>query len=154
MDLKIVEKDRIMLVGKEMRTSNEDKNCSIEIEKLWKGSLEQKLGDSIQNKINSGEILGLYTDYENKEFGTYSFIVGYEVSDAAAVPEGMVSKVIPPSKYYVITAKGKMPESIGKAWKYIWNADIQRTYTGDFELYDKRYDGSENSEVDIYVAVK
>lgn len=35
MNFKIVEKDETILVGREIRTSNEDKNCSIEIEKLW-----------------------------------------------------------------------------------------------------------------------
>lgn len=154
MDSKMVEKGEIKLVGKEIRTSNKDKNCSVEIGKLWEEFLGQKFGDAIQNKISSDEVLGLYTDYENKEFGAYSLVAGCEVSNVPAVPKGMVLKTIPSSKYFVVTAKGKMPESIGEAWEYIWNADIQRTYTGDFELYDKRYDGSENSEVDIYVAVK
>lgn len=48
----------------------------------------------------------------------------------------------------------KIRIAVLKLKNYGWNADIQRIYTGDFELYDKRYDGSENSEVDIYVAVK
>lgn len=154
MNFKIVEKDEAIIVGKEIRISNKDENCNVEIEKLWKEFLEQKLEAVIQGKIKSGEILGLYTDYENKEFGTYSFIVGCEVSDLAVIPKGMVLKVIPSSKYCVITARGKMPDSICKVWEYVWKGDIERTYTGDFELYDKRYDGSENSEVDIYVAVK
>ncbi|MCH3965207.1 MAG: GyrI-like domain-containing protein [Clostridium sp.] len=83
-----------------------------------------------------------------------AIIVGCEVSDLATIPKSMVSKVIPSSKYCVITARGKMPDSIRKVWEYVWKGDIERTYTGDFEFYDKRYDGSENSEVDIYVAVK
>ncbi|WP_368489750.1 GyrI-like domain-containing protein [Clostridium sp. BJN0013] len=154
MDFKIVEKSRILLVGKEIRTSNKDEDCSIKIQTLWKEFSEKKLGDAVHNKLNSDEILGVYTDYENKEFGYYSFVVGFEVSNGDDIPEGMVLKIIPPSKYCVITAKGKMPESIGKAWQYIWNADIKRSYTGDFELYDKRYNDNENPEVDIYVAVK
>ncbi|KZL91063.1 GyrI-like domain-containing protein [Clostridium magnum] len=66
----------------------------------------------------------------------------------------MVSKVIPASKYYVVTAKGKMPQKIGEAWAHIWNSGISRTYKGDFELYDERYNDTENAEVDIYVSIK
>lgn len=151
---KVVKKDEIKLVGKEIRTTNEDGKCKVVIEKLWREFSQQKLEDKIPNKINDNEILGLYTDYENKEFGHYSYMVGLKVSDLNNIPDGMICRVIPASKYYVVTVKGKMPEGIGEAWGYIWNTDIERTYTGDFELYDERYDGSENSEVDIYVAVK
>ncbi|OAA90234.1 effector binding domain-containing protein [Clostridium ljungdahlii] len=151
---KVVKKNQIVLVGKEIRTTNEGGKCKAVIEKLWTEFSQQKLEDKIPNKLKNGEILGLYSDYENKEFGDYSYMVGLQVKDTGSIPDGMTYKVIPASKYYVVTVKGKMPESIGEAWGYIWNADIERTYTGDFEIYDERYDGSENSEVDIYVAVK
>jgi predicted transcriptional regulator YdeE len=151
---KIVEKSEMILVGKEIRTTNKDGQCMKVIPKLWKEFQDKKLGDKISNKVNPNEILGLYTDYENKEIGLYSFIVGFQVTDINSIPEGMVSKVIPASKYYVVTAKGKMPDKIGAAWAHIWNSGIQRTYTGDFELYDERFDGSENAEVDIYTAIE
>ncbi|ENK1243534.1 effector binding domain-containing protein [Clostridium botulinum] len=150
----IVEKSEMIIVGKEVRTTNKDGAFMDIIPKLWEEFKTQKLGDKILNKVNENEILGLYSDYENKEIGLYSFMVGFQVTDTNSIPKDMTYKVIPASKYCVVTAKGKMPDKIGKAWGYIWNSDIQRTYTGDFELYDKRYDGSENSEVDIYVAIK
>lgn len=90
MDFKIVEKSRILLAGKEIRTSNKDENCSIKIQTLWKEFLGKKLGDSVHNKLNGDEILGVYTDYENKEFGYYSFVVGFEVSNGDDIPEGIV----------------------------------------------------------------
>ncbi|RHW64144.1 AraC family transcriptional regulator, partial [Clostridium botulinum] len=141
-------------VGKEIRTTNKDGAFMAVIPKLWEEFENKRLGDEILNKVNKNEILGLYTDYENKEFGLYSFMVGFQVTDKNSIPEGMTYKVIPNAKYCVVTAKGKMPDKIGEAWGYIWNSGLQRTYTGDFELYDKRYDGTENSEADIYVAIK
>ncbi|HDK7166648.1 TPA: effector binding domain-containing protein [Clostridium botulinum] len=151
---KVVEKDKMIIVGKEVRTTNKDSAFMDVIPTLWEEFENKKLGNKILNKVNKDEILGLYTDYENKEFGLYSFMVGFQVTDKNSIPEGMTYKVIPTAKYCVVTAKGKMPDKIGEAWGYIWNAGLERTYTGDFELYDKRYDGSENSEVDIYVAIK
>lgn len=154
MPVKILEKGEILIVGKEIRTTNIDGQCMKEIPKLWKEFELQKLGDKIVNKVESKSILGIYTDYESNEKGAYSFIVGFQVNSVDSVPEGMVSKVIPASKYYVVTAKGKMPQKIGEAWAQIWNAGIHRTFKSDFELYDERYNGTGNSEVDIYVSIK
>ncbi|KEJ00913.1 transcriptional regulator [Clostridium botulinum A2B7 92] len=151
---KVVEKDKMIIVGKEIRTTNKDGAFMSVIPKLWEEFENKKLGDKILNKVNKNEFLGLYTDYENKEMGLYSFMVGFQVTDTNSIPKGMTYKVIPATKYCVVTAKGKMPDKIGEAWGYIWNSGLQRTYTGDFELYDKRYDKSQNSEVDIYVAIK
>ncbi len=151
---KITQKDKMIIVGKEIRTINKDGQCIKSISDLWKEFSDKKLGDKILNKVNPDEILGLYCNYENKEFGLYSYIVGYEVSNINSIPEGMVYKILPASKYCVVTAKGKTPDKVGSAWSYIWNSDLQRTYTGDFDLYGKKYNDSENAEVDIYVAIK
>ncbi|NMM61850.1 transcriptional regulator [Clostridium sp. P21] len=147
---RITEKNKMIIVGKEIRTTNKDGECIKAISELWKEFSDKKFGDEILNKTNPDEILGLYCDYENKEFGLYSFIIGYEVSDINSIPQDMTYKILPSSKYCIVTAKDK----IGAAWSYIWNSNLQRTYSGDFELYGKKYDGIENSEVDIYVAVK
>ncbi len=48
--------------------------------------------------------------------GLYSFMVGFQVTDTNSIPEGMTYKVIPATKYCVVTAKGKMPDKIGEAW--------------------------------------
>ncbi|MBC2580040.1 effector binding domain-containing protein [Clostridium sp. DJ247] len=154
MPARVIEKGEMIVVGKEIRTSNKDGQCMKEIPEFWKEFSAQKLGDKICNKVNPNSILGVYTDYESNETGTYSFIIGFQVSHVDSIPEGMVDKVIPASKYYVVTVKGKMPDKIGEAWAHIWGAGLERTYTADFELYDERYDGSENSEVDIYVSRK
>lgn len=151
---KVLEMDEIIIVGKEIRTTNEDGKCKIPIEKLWTEFMEQKLGDKIHDKVNSNEILGLYSDYENREFGMYSFMVGFQVKDKNNIPTGMTVKVIPKSKYNVVTVKGSMPQSIAEGWGYIWNSDLERTYTGDFEVYGEKYVGNKNSEISIYVAIK
>ncbi|KZL91064.1 effector binding domain-containing protein [Clostridium magnum] len=51
-----------------------------EILELWQQFKSQKLGDKIPNKVEANSILGIYTDYENNEKGSYSFIVGFQVS--------------------------------------------------------------------------
>ncbi|WP_123053737.1 zinc ribbon domain-containing protein [Clostridium sp. JN-1] len=151
---KILELNEMIIVGKEIRTTNEGAQCKLPIQKLWAEFMEQKLGDKIHGKVNGNELLGLYSDYENKEFGMYSYIVGFQVKDKNNIPAGMTVKVIPKSKYNVITVKGNMPQSIAEGWGYIWNSDIERTYTGDFEVYGKKYAENQNSEANIYAAIK
>lgn len=92
---KIVEKDKMIIVGKEVRTTNKDGAFMAVIPKLWEEFENKRLGDEILNKVNKDEILGLYTDYENKEFGLYSFMVGFQVTDKNSIPKGMTYKVIP-----------------------------------------------------------
>jgi Uncharacterized protein conserved in bacteria len=154
MPVRILEKSEMLIVGKEIRTTNEYGKCMKEIPELWQQFELQKLGDKIPNKVKADSILGIYTDYESNEKGAYSFIVGFQVSSIEVIPEGMVSKVIPASKYYVVTAKGKMPKKIGEAWAQIWNSGIDRAFKSDFELYDERYNTTENAEVDIYISIK
>jgi len=152
--VKILEKSEMLIVGKEIRTTNADGQCMKEIPELWQQFELQKLGNRILSKVKANSILGIYTDYESNEKGAHSFIVGFQVSSIDFIPEGMVSKVIPASKYYVVTAKGKMPQKIGEAWTHIWNSGIYRAFKSDFELYDERYNGTDNAELDIYVSIK
>lgn len=154
MPVRILEKNETLIVGKEIRTTNAEGRCMREIPGLWQQFESQKLGDKILNKVEANSILGIYTDYESDEKGEYSFIVGFQVNNIDFIPEGMVSKVIAASKYYVVTAKGKMPQKVGEAWAQIWNSGIDRAFKSDFELYDERYNGTENAEVDIYISIK
>ncbi|MCX7748028.1 MAG: GyrI-like domain-containing protein [Clostridia bacterium] len=154
METKIVEKGEIKMIGIEIKTTNKDWKCMKDIPLLWNMFISKELGKEITNKVHPGITLGVYTDYESNEMGVYSFLIGCQVSTFDHVPAGMVCKTISASKYCVLTAKGKMPEKLGDAWKAVWNSDLRRTYTGDFELYDERYDGTENSEVDLYIAIQ
>ncbi len=38
-------------------------------------------------------------------------------------------------------------------WLKIWNTDLPRVYTIDFELYDERSQDAENATVDVFIAV-
>jgi predicted transcriptional regulator YdeE len=40
------------------------------------------------------------------------------------------------------------------AWAQIWNSDINRRYTTDYEIYGSKSGDTENAEVDIFVAVE
>jgi predicted transcriptional regulator YdeE len=46
-----------------------------------------------------------------------------------------------------------MPDEILAVWSLVWLSDLPRTYTYDFEVYDKRFTSPKQKEVDICIAV-
>jgi len=100
---------------------------------------------------------GCYADYTDGIHGEYTILVGHEVGPDEALPEGVSSVDLPPATYAVFTSrKGPMAEVVGEAWGAVWtwNNQGERTFTGDFELYDERSLDPENVQVDLYIAVR
>ncbi|WP_145153255.1 zinc ribbon domain-containing protein [Paenibacillus xylanexedens] len=100
---------------------------------------------------------GCYADYTDGINGEYTILVGHEVSSDETLPEGLHDILLPPATYAVFTSrKGPMAEVVGEAWGAVWAWDKQsdRTFTGDFELYDERSLNPESVQVDIYIAVR
>lgn len=99
---------------------------------------------------------GCYADYTDGINGEYTILVGHEVGSDESLPEGVDSVDLPPATYAVFTSrKGPMAEVVGEAWGAVWayNNQGERTFTGDFELYDERSLDPENVQVDLYIAV-
>ncbi len=138
-------------IGLELRTDNE--KCSSEMPKHTQRFFSENILASIPNKIND-QILALYTDYEGNYTKPYSWILGCEVSSLVEIPQGLVGKVIPKSKYAVFTTKGKFPEGLIAAWQRIWQTNLARVYTTDFEIYGAEFHPEENPEVKIYIAIE
>jgi predicted transcriptional regulator YdeE len=60
---------------------------------------------------------------------------------------------IPAQTYAVFNARGKMPDELLGIWSTVWLSSLPRTYTYDFEVYDKRFARPTSKEVDVYVAI-
>ena len=85
----------------------------------------------------------------------YTAILGCKVNNLDAIPQGMVGRKIPGGKYIKYVTKGNLNEGvILKEWQNIWNSDLDRVYTADFEVYGEKAKNPENAEVEIFVAVK
>ena len=61
-------------------------------------------------------------------------------------------KIIPAGKYAKFSICGNMVTAVAEAWQQIWDMDLDRSFTGDFEEY--KNSEVENAEIDIYVALK
>jgi predicted transcriptional regulator YdeE len=141
------------IIGIKIRTTNENNEAENDIPALWGKFLGEGIMQKIPNKVEDTVYL-LYTDYETDYTGVYTTIIGSKVSSLDNVPEGMVGKTIEAGNYVKFTAKGNIMEGVvQEKWKEIWNTNLDRAYTCDFDVYGDKAKNVEDGEVDIFVSV-
>lgn len=142
------------IIGISVRTTNENNQAMSDISILWNKFLSENLIEKIPNKLDS-EIYCLYTEYEKDHTKPYITILGCKVENLDQIPEGMIGKNFEGGKYQRLIAKGDITKgAVVQEWLKIWNSDLKRTYTADFEVYGKKAQNPENAEVEIFVAIK
>jgi len=110
--------------------------------------------EKIPNKLDN-TIYCIYTEYEKDHTKPYTTILGCKVSTLNTIPNGMVGKTFEGGNYAKRIAKGNILQGmVFNEWTKIWNSDLDRTFTADFEVYGEKAQNPENAEVDIFVAVK
>jgi len=141
------------ITGISRRTSNADGRSMKDIQATWTDFLQQNATAKIRNRALPPTIYAVYSDYESDWRGEYSYLLGCGVTRATPLPEGMEVRKIPAQTYVIFTAKGQMPDEVLAVWSQVWLSDLPRTYTYDFEVYDKRFTHPKVKEVDICIAV-
>lgn len=156
MEPTITSKEAFTVIGVELKTTTDDGKNLVEIPRFWERVIRKGLIDNIPDRKSERTLLGICMDFESN--GRFSYIIGAEVASTENTPDGMVSRTIPTATYAVFTARGKMPNSIQNTFKYIYQdwlpkSEHQRANSPEFELYDERCNDSDDSEVDIYIAI-
>ncbi|MFH6966065.1 GyrI-like domain-containing protein [Flavobacterium sp. FlaQc-28] len=142
------------VIGISVRTTNENGQSAQDIPALWNKFMTEGIQQKIPGKI-SEEIFCIYTDYEKDHTKPYTTILGCKVESLDFVPENMVGKTIESADYEKIIAKGNLTEGIVyNKWLEIWNSDLDRIFTADFEVYGEKVQNPKNAEVDIYIAIR
>ncbi len=140
------------IIGISVRTTNVNNKALKDIGALFGNFAGQNIMEKIPNKITD-DIYCVYTDYESDFNGPYTAIVGCKVSSLHEIPNGLIGKTIPESKYQVYKSTGKLSVSLSKTWEGIWNTDLDRRYSADFDIYSEKARDYEDGEVDTYVAI-
>jgi len=135
------------------KTSNANNQSAIDCGTLWQQFEKGNYADKIPGKSDN-DIIAVYHSYEGDHTQPYSYFIGCRVAPASEVPDGMDSLTIEKASYQQFIAKGKMPDCVADAWRQIWQTDINRAYTADFEVYDERSKDWNNAVVDIFIGVK
>lgn len=142
------------VIGIAVRTTNENNQAAQDIPVLWEKLMNEGIVNAIPNKIDT-TIYSLYTDYEKDHTKPYTTILGCKVGNLDHIPEGMVGKSFEGGNYIKFTAKGNLADNLViNEWIKIWNMDLGRIFTVDFETYGEKALNPSEAEVDIFIAVE
>lgn len=142
------------VVGITVKTTNENMQAATDIPALWNKWMTERMIDQIPNKVSSN-IFCIYTDYEGDHSQPYLTVLGCEVENLNHIPEGMVGKSFDGGNYTKFTSRGDLTKGhVYNEWLKVWEHDLKRTYTADFECYGEKAQDPSNAEVDIFIAVE
>ena len=153
MKYEIVELKEKIIEGIRIKTTNQNGKSMKDIGLTWQKLFAQGIYENIQNKANN-KTIGLYTQYEGDYTKPYTFIAGAEVSKEVENNEQIVSTIIPKGKYAKFVIIGDVQNSVGQAWQEIWNMELKRKYTCDFEEYQNNSQDMQKQEIHIYIAIE
>jgi predicted transcriptional regulator YdeE len=145
--------NKFSVIGISVRTTNENGQAAQDIPALWQKFMLEESIHKIPNKIDD-TIYCIYTDYEKDHTKPYTTILGCKVENLNNIPEGMIGKTFAEALYAKRSPKGNLLKGlVYNEWLQIWNSDLNRTFTADFEVYGEKSQDMENAEVDIFVGI-
>lgn len=141
------------VVGLAARTNNTSPEMGAVIGGLWQKFYGEGVHASIAHK-KDGKALGIYTDYAGNEMDDYTVVVAYEVTEGREeeLPAGTILRKIPAGPYAKFIVKGHMQKAVAEFWQELWNLDLPRAFTSDFEEYQNG--DMEHAEIHIYISLK
>lgn len=142
------------IIGISVRTTNEGGQMGIDIAALWGKFMADQLMLQIPGRAGDA-IYCVYSGYEKDYMAPYTVTLGCRVSGSSdAVPAGMTRLDIVAGNYIEYTAKGNMMEgAVYNKWRQIWESEITRAYTTDFEIYGPGAENPEDAVVPVFIAV-
>jgi predicted transcriptional regulator YdeE len=158
----IISLPEIKLVGITARTNNafEMRAPIAKIPSTIFEYFNKGLAEKINHRKKPGITYCVYTEYENDFTGDYTYFIGEEVEKFDKPLENFKGLTIPEQTYIRFTnGPGGMPKICIEAWQKIWNMTPselggKRAYTADLEIYGKSEFNSENTMVNIYIALQ
>lgn len=141
------------IIGISVKTTNANNQAAKDITEMWGKFMSENLQVKIPNKSDN-TLYSLYTDYTGDHTKPYLAIVGCKVNNLSEIPEGMIGRTFEGGEYQKVTAKGDLTEGmVVKAWMKVWDMNLERKYSVDFETYGEKAQNPHSAEVDIFIAV-
>lgn len=152
MNYEVIQLEEKHVVGLKARTSNADENMTTVIGGLWQSFYNDGVVARIEGKKND-DAIGLYTHYENGVQGAYDVMVCAEVSELPARLDSVMScYTIPSGTYAKFVIHGHPQTAVMAFWTNLWEMNLNRAYTCDFETY-LAGDDFENCEMHLYISI-
>lgn len=152
MNYEIVNLKEKQVVGLVKETTNINNKSMEDIGMLWEEFLGRGHWQNIKNRKDN-KCIGLYTDYKGDFTQPFNFFCCCEVDKYVAIKEPLVSKTIPSGKYAKFVINGDVKKSVGEFWMKLWEMDLDRKYSCDFEEYQDNTQDMQNQEIHIYISI-
>ncbi len=141
------------IIGLSVKTTNAEGKGAQDIASLWQKFMYENILEKIPNKVDP-TIYSIYTDYEGDYTQPYLTLLGCKVKSLDEVPEGLTAKSFDGGSYIKMTAKGDLSKGLViNQWTKIWNTDLDRAYTADFEVFGQKAQNPADAEIDFFIAV-
>lgn len=142
------------VIGISVRTTNENNKAAQDIGQLWQDFMGQEILNKIPNKVDN-TVFSIYTEYESDHTKPYTTLIGCKVENLEDIPEGMMGKSFEGGDYVQFSAKGDLAKGlIIDKWNEIWELDIDRAYSADFEVFSEKAMNPQDAEIDFLIALK
>ena len=140
------------VVGISTRTGTDHTLVGQQIGDLWHRFMAEGVMQRIPQKTD-GNIYSVYTDYEGNHEQPYTVVIGCRVPKDTEAPAGMTKATINGGLYRQYIAQGDLTgPAIVQAWETIREANLDRKFTSDFEVYGDKARNPKEGEADVYVA--
>lgn len=144
--------ESFFIAGIAVKTSNQTGAAAQDIPALWNRFYMEDIASKIPGKLDN-DVYSVYTAYEGDYTQPYTTVIGCKVVQGTEIPEGLELIKIEGGDFLKQTVKGNLQQGIVfNAWVEIWNSDIKRAYTADFEVYGAGTKDPENAELAIYIS--
>lgn len=150
MKFEIVDLNEKLVAGLKIRTSNQSETMQAEIGALWQ-TFYGGVFESIPSPV-TGRGIGLYTNYASDASGEYDMLACCEVGPQSRLPEGIDTAVIPAGRYAKFVLHGDVQKDVAAFWAELWDMQLDRKFTADFEEYIVGDDQS-NAEIHVFIAL-
>lgn len=161
MNVKFVALPPARMIGYRLQTTTDNGKNREEIPAFWQHYLENKLWENIPGKLHPQVEFGVCTSFS--EDGVFDYIIGYEVAEDTAVPEGLYEYRLPGHEYAVFTtpptSADRLSGVIHQTWDYAFDewfpsSGYEHAEAPEIEWYDERCMKDDNKQMDIYIPVR
>lgn len=151
MQYEIVNLNEKTVAGFSARTNSNSPDMGIVIGGLWQKLYSENGCIRLKNRSND-KAVGIYTDYAGDHLDDYTVIAACEVENSVKVPDNMELYKIPSGRYAKFIVRGNMLTAVAEFWQKLWDMNLDRSYSCDFEEYQNA--DPDNAEIHIYISAK
>ena len=122
-----------------------------DINALWEKFFKDSVGQQVQHKTDD-VIYCVYSDYEGDHEAPYRVTIGYKVTQTST-SDDFTAVTVQGQDYAMMSAAGEQPKALLETWNAIWDSDLDRAYTTDFEIYGPNFFKQGVNEVVIAIGL-